>query len=211
MNKIISIRELALLGVLIVLAAYYFVVQGPVAKQTEELQSSRTELESQISEATERAMVMNKMQSELDEIYGSSDGILHTLANYSNNKVLLQELNVILNAADKFEASFGDVYFSDNIMRREINISFETLSREAAQFIADSIEASDNTYLITSFTTEQKGEAQDAAWNSSMTLVNYEFVTDEQAEALGLTEGSQNEADNRSATEQLIDNLTNGY
>ena len=210
MNKIISIRELALLGVLIVLAAYYFVVQGPVAKQTEELQSSRTVLESQISDATEKAIVMNKMQSELDEIQSAADGgVTHLLSNYSNNKVVLQELNVILNAADEFDASFGDVSFADNIMRREISISYKTQSKEAAESIVSSIESSINTYLITGFTTS--GDNNNGSWSSSLTLVNYEFVTDEQAEQLGLTEGTQNEADNKTATEQLVDDLTNGY
>ena len=210
MNKIISIRELALLGVLIVLAAYYFVVQGPVAKQTEELQSSRTVLESQISDATEKAIVMNKMQSELDEIQSAADGgVTHLLSNYSNNKVVLQELNVILNAADEFDASFGDVSFADNIMRREISISYKTQSKEAAESIVSSIESSINTYLITGFTTS--GDNNNGSWSSSLTLVNYEFVTDEQAKQLGLTEGTQNEADNKTATEQLVDDLTNGY
>ena len=210
MNKIISIRELALLGVLIVLAAYYFVVQGPVAKQTEELQSSRTELESQISDATQKALVMNKMQTELDEIQSEADGgVTHLLSNYSNNKVVLQELNVILNAADEFDASFGDVSFADNIMRREISISYKTKSKEAAESIVSSIESSVNTYLITGFTTS--GDNNNNSWSSSLTLVNYEFVTDEQAKQLGLTEGTQNEADNKTATEQLVDDLTNGY
>ena len=210
MNKIISIRELALLGVLIVLAAYYFVVQGPVAKQTEELQSSRTVLESQISDATEKAIVMNKMQSELDEIQSAADGgVTHLLSNYSNNKVVMQELNVILNAADEFDASFGDVSFADNIMRREISISYKTQSKEAAESIVSSIESSINTYLITGFTTS--GDNNNNSWSSSLTLVNYEFVTDEQTEQLGLTEGTENEADNKTATEQLVDDLTNGY
>lgn len=189
------------------LAAYYFVVQGPVAKQTEELKSSRVVLEDQINAATQQAIVMNKMQAELDSIHADTSGVTHLLSNYSNNKVLLQELNVILNAADEFDASFGDVSFSDNIMRREIGISFTTQSKEAAESIVSAIESSVNTYLITGFTTAQSNN--NGAWSSSLTLVNYEFVTDEQAAKLGLTDGSKDETEDMSPTEKILYDLTN--
>ena len=207
MKRIISIRELALLGVLIILAAYYFVVQGPVAKETDNLTQQRSELENQIIEASIKVTAMNKMQEELDNIYEASGGTPHTLSDYSNNKVLLQELNIILNMADKFDVSFGDMSLEDNVMRREIAISYDTQTKDAAEFIVDSIESSRNTYLITSFDT---GVNSNGIWNSSVTLVNYEFVTDKQAEELGLKEKVQTEQDNKSATEQLVDTLTNG-
>ena len=68
MNRIISIRELALLGILILLAAYYFVVQGPVASETLNLANQRADLQSEIDIASAKAMQVNKMQSEMDII-----------------------------------------------------------------------------------------------------------------------------------------------
>lgn len=208
MKKTISIRELALLGVLIILAAYYFVVQGPVAKETDELTQNRITLQSQIDEANIKLAAMQKMQNELENIYAEAGGSPQILADYSNNKVLLNELNTILNMADKFDVSFGDVSFNDNIMRREISINFETQSKDAAEFIAEAIESSPNAYLITGFNSTG---SSNGTWSSNMTLVNYEFVTDEQAEALGLVDGSQPEQETGSATEALLDTLTNGY
>ena len=208
MKRIISIRELALLGVLIILAAYYFVVQGPVAKETEELTQNRSMLTSEITEAEAKAAAMDRMQTELDAIYDGAGGAPQMLADYSNNRVLLQELNVILNMADKFDVSFGDVSFADNIMRREIAISFETQSLDAAEFIVDSIESSSNTYLVTGFTSGTNNGS--GVWSSTLSLVNYEFVTDEQAEALGLVDGSTPEQETGSATEALLDTLTDG-
>lgn len=207
MKRIISIRELALLGVLIVLAAYYFVVQGPVAKETEELASQKVTLENQIADANIKAASMNKMQSELDAIYAESDGSPQVLSDYSNNRVLLQELNIILNMADEFDVSFGDVSFTDNVMRREITISLTTQTKEAAEFIVNSIESSSNTYLVTGFNTSDNNKS---TWSSSISLVNYEFVTDEQAAELGLKDGTQTEETDKSATEQLLDDLNNG-
>lgn len=207
MKRIISIRELALLGVLIVLAAYYFVVQGPVAKETEELASQKVTLENQITDATITVASMNKMQEELDAIYAESGGSPQVLSDYSNNRVLLQELNIILNMADEFDVSFGDVSFTDNVMRREITISLTTQTKEAAEFIVNSIESSSNTYLVTGFNTSDNNKS---TWSSSISLVNYEFVTDEQAAELGLKDGTQTEETDKSATEQLLDDLNNG-
>lgn len=207
MKRIISIRELALLGVLIVLAAYYFVVQGPVARETEELASQKVTLENQIADANVKAASMNKMQSELDAIYAESDGSPQVLSDYSNNRVLLQELNIILNMADEFDVSFGDVSFTDDVMRREITISLTTQTKEAAEFIVNSIESSSNTYLVTGFNTSDNNKS---TWTSSISLVNYEFVTDEQAAELGLKDGTQTEDTDKTATEQLLDDLNNG-
>lgn len=207
MKRIISIRELALLGVLIVLAAYYFVVQGPVARETEELASQKVTLENQITDATITVASMNKMQEELDAIYAESGGSPQVLSDYSNNRVLLQELNIILNMADEFDVSFGDVSFTDNVMRREITISLTTQTKEAAEFIVNSIESSSNTYLVTGFNTSDNNKS---TWSSSISLVNYEFVTDEQAAELGLKDGTQTEVTDKTATEQLLDDLNNG-
>lgn len=207
MKRIISIRELALLGVLIVLAAYYFVVQGPVARETEELASQKVTLENQITDATITVASMNKMQEELDAIYAESGGSPQVLSDYSNNRVLLQELNIILNMADEFDVSFGDVSFTDNVMRREITISLTTQTKEAAEFIVNSIESSSNTYLVTGFNTSDNNKS---TWTSSISLVNYEFVTDEQAAELGLKDGTQTEVTDKTATEQLLDDLNNG-
>ncbi len=196
MRRVVSVRELVLLGVLIVLAAYYFVVQGPVAAQTAELQMRRAELESSISAANERITDMNKMRAELDDIYMSQD-MSSALSDYSNNSLLLQELNLILNIADKFDVSFGDVHFSDNIMRREIMINFETRTHEAARIIVSMMETSGNTYLVTGF--ETSSNLGQETWISSVSLVNYEFVTDEQAAELGLIDQSKLSGDTAAA------------
>ena len=96
MKKVFSIKELALIGILIVVAAYYFVVQGPVASQTAELTRSGAELQSQIDISQVKAAEISRMQSELDKIYERAGGEPQSLASYSNNKVLLQELNVYM-------------------------------------------------------------------------------------------------------------------
>ena len=178
-----------------------------MAKETEELASQKVTLENQITDATITVASMNKMQEELDAIYAESGGSPQVLSDYSNNRVLLQELNIILNMADEFDVSFGDVSFTDNVMRREITISLTTQTKEAAEFIVNSIESSSNTYLVTGFNTSDNNKS---TWSSSISLVNYEFVTDEQAAELGLKDGTQTEETDKSATEQLLDDLNNG-
>lgn len=192
MNRIISIRELALLGLLIILAAYYFVVQGPVASETLNLANQRADLQSEIDIASAKAMQVNKMQSELDIIYEKAGGDPQSLATYSNNKVLLQELNVYMDMADEFDISFGDETITDSVMRREITINYKTQSKEAAEYIAQLIEDSRNTYLITGFNTSC--DEQNTQWSSTLSLVNYEYVTRKQEAELnaGKNPGSSN-------------------
>ena len=181
MKKVFSIKELALIGILIVVAAYYFVVQGPVASQTAELTRSGAELQSQIDISQVKAAEISRMQSELDKIYERAGGEPQSLASYSNNKVLLQELNVYMDMAEEFDISFGSETITDNVMRREINISYKTLSKEAAEYIAELIEDSRNTYLITGFAANADSSSH---WSATLSLVNYEYVSPEQTAEL---------------------------
>ena len=211
MNRIISIRELALLGVLIILAAYYFVVQGPVASETAQLSNQRADLQNEIDIASAKAMKVKNMQSELDKIYENADGEPQSLATYSNNKVLLQELNIYMDMADEFDISFGDETITDSVMRREITINYKTLSREAAEYIAQLIEDSKNTYLITGFSTSC--DSNETVWSSTLSLVNYEYVTAEQEAMLNAkkkADGAEGGTEETEDQTSILESLANG-
>lgn len=211
MKKVFSIKELALIGILIIVAAYYFVVQGPVASQTEELAQSRADLQSQIDASSVKATEINRMQSELDKIYEKAGGEPQSLAPYSNNKVLLQELNVYMDMAEEFDISFGEESITDNVMRREINISYKTLSKQAAEYIAELIEDSKNAYLITGFTTNSNNDDY-SSWNSTLSLVNYEYVSPQQAAELAEkknTDSKGSSSSDTADTSAILESLAN--
>ena len=90
--------------------------------------------------------------------------------------------NVYMDMADEFDISFGDETITDSVMRREITINYKTQSKEAAEYIAQLIEDSRNTYLITGYNTSC--DEQNTQWSSTLSLVNYEYVTKKQEAAL---------------------------
>ena len=59
------------------------------------------------------------------------------------------------------------------------------------------METSGNTYLVTGF--ETSSNLGQETWISSVSLVNYEFVTDEQAAELGLIDQSKLSGDTAAA------------
>ncbi|MDO4960576.1 MAG: hypothetical protein Q4E57_01785 [Eubacteriales bacterium] len=205
MKKSLGIKELILVAILVVIAAYYFVVQGPISKQSEQYALEKQDLQSRIMISESKDSVVKKMRAELDRIYENAGGNPQALAAYSNNKVLLQELNVILNMADSFQITFGEESYADNIMRREIQISYETQSIDAAELIVNYIENSSNTYLITGFSTSCDQNA--TKWKSTLDLVNYEYVSPKVEEQLGLKDKQLKGDDGKSNAEAVLESL----
>ncbi len=151
-KEIISAKELALLGILIVLVAYYFVVQGPIASQTKEIERSLSKVNSKIAEAQIKADNMTVMQKAIDEVFDEYGGNPPLLPRYNNMNGIIAELNGILADTVDYDVAFGEEATDEtipNIVRRPISISFTAKSYKSAVSTVREINDSSNRYLIT--------------------------------------------------------------
>ena len=157
MNKILqrrfSARELILLGLLIVLAAYYFLVQGPVKTRTEELEAEKATLETEIQISEAKVEQKRQMQQELEEIFAAAapDEPL-ALPDYNHVNNVILELNAILADTNSYNVTFGNEQFDSYIVRRPVTIQFEVNDYETARGIIEQINTSNNQYLIKDLT-----------------------------------------------------------
>lgn len=70
MKRMLYLRELILLGILIILVAYYFIVQGTVASHTEKLEAELSEINS----SDNRYLICNMSVNENVYTYGWMSG-----------------------------------------------------------------------------------------------------------------------------------------
>ena len=148
LNKNLSIRELILIGILIIAAAYYFVVQGPIARETEELEAEKSTLQTTIAYQTSRLAQQQAMQAEVDEVIDRSSGNPDVLPDYNNLNNIILELNTLLANSSSFNVSFGTDTNTDGIVRRAISVKYETTDYDEAVSILDEIESSPNRYKV---------------------------------------------------------------
>ncbi|HHT25551.1 MAG TPA: hypothetical protein GXZ76_08595 [Clostridiaceae bacterium] len=150
-KEILSLKELTLLGILIILATYYFVVHGPIKKQTEEYDNRLAEINSEIQISQIKAAEMIKMQRSIDAIFDEYDGNPPMTPEYNNTNVIIGELNGILGSTYDYHLSFGAEVVDENnvnIIRRPIDISFSTQTYDDAVAKIKTINESENKYLI---------------------------------------------------------------
>lgn len=148
MNKTISLREMILLVILVVLVAYYFVVQGPIKRETESLERAQAEADIQLEEMQDKVFKKKYMEKELEEILKDSQYI-KMLADYDNINYIMAELNGIFAKTNKYNINFGDLVMENKIARRNIEVSCTTDNYEKAKDIISEVQNSDNRYLIT--------------------------------------------------------------
>ena len=188
-KKVISARELALIGLLIVLAAYYFVVQGPVKKQTDEYEMQLAQLQSQVEVAQMRVAEKQRMQDEIDAIMEKYNGNPPLTPEYNNINYIIGELNAIFASTPDYSISFGQEAADEsnpNIVRRPISVSFTTDSYKEAISRIKKINASENQYLIQncsivrqySYTNWWGGRVQNSGYSVGLSLLSFEYNVD---------------------------------
>ncbi|NLJ69875.1 MAG: hypothetical protein GX328_00225 [Clostridiaceae bacterium] len=150
-KQILSLKELILLGILIILATYYFVVHGPIKKQTDEYENRLVEIDSELQISQIKAAEMVNMQKSIDAIFDKYDGNPPMTPEYNNTNFIIGELNGILGDTYNYNLSFGAEVVDENnvnIIRRPIDISFSTSNYDDAVAKIKTINESENKYLI---------------------------------------------------------------
>ena len=150
-RDILSLKELILLGVLIIIVAYCFVVQGPIQKQTTEYETRLVKINSELQAVQQKAADKNRMKKSIDAIFAKYDGNPPMTPEYNNINYIIGELNGILGNTYNYHLSFGAEVVDENyknIIRRPIVISFSTQKYEDAVAKIKTINESNNKYLI---------------------------------------------------------------
>lgn len=179
MNKPISLREMILLGILIILAAYYFVVQGPIAKETEELEAERTRVEMNIEDAQSQLMLKKAMEAEIDKTFEKENGEPRSLPDYNNINTVINELHAILDSSTSYNIVFGNDEESSYIVRRDIKITYTVRSYKEAISKLDAIRNSSNRYLLEDVAiNEASGRVigtDDVSYSVSLNMVSFDY------------------------------------
>ncbi len=196
-REILSLKELILLGILIILVAYYFVFHGPIEKQTAEYESRLVEINSELQIAQQKAAEKIKMQKSIDAVFVKYDGNPPMTPEYNNTNFIIGELNGILGNTYDYNLSFGAETVDENninIIRRPINISFSTQKYADAVAKIKTINESENNYLIQNVSVSnlsanssgiinQFGDSVNSTQNSGryyivMTMTSFEYKAD---------------------------------
>ena len=185
MKKVtITARELVLIGILVVIVAYYFVVQGPVSRQMEELESRKADLETQYELLQVEARQLSTMRKAVDEAFEAAGGTPQAIAEYNNVNTVMKELNSIFAGVDDYTINFGSEVKGADVVKRPIEIRFSTSSYDDARAKLDAIEQSSLRYFICDLSVSNgSSRTRSSVWSVAVTLEVFEALPDEVADA----------------------------
>ena len=172
MKREISHREMILLGILIILAFYYFVVQGPISQQKKELEAEIETAQSQITALTPVVSQKKAWEKEIEAVYEKYDGDPQSIPDYNNINPVIIEMHAIFDDADSFQLNFSDPQIENHIVTRIISISFTSSSYEDAKNRIQLVHDSKNKYQITDMT---MSEGSNGSYSVSLVVHAYEY------------------------------------
>jgi len=189
MNKKVSKREFILLAILILICVYYFLVHLPVTNEMNQLAAEQTDVETQIDEATNRLLVKNSMQKEIDAVYAESNGNPDILPEYNNANQVMVELNSILADCESYNITFDDEQYEDHVVRRTIKLEFFTTDYADAKMIVQAIHRSSLQYLIQDLSINDKTlEDADGQVNTNIVMTCFEYSSEDLTKATETTD-----------------------
>lgn len=122
---------------------------------------------------------LKKMQAELNSSKASGH-IVSEMPDYDNSQKLMVELNSILISADNYNVSFMPLTQQDNIVRREMELSFTCSGYKTAENIVESIGSSRYRNIIKSLSMT----SEDNNLNSGQVTVNMDVTYFELGKAI---------------------------
>ena len=139
MKKGFTVREkvlLAILGVLVIGALYYYVFYIPTIEDTEKYKKDNVAIEDQILAVQIQTGKFIQMEKELESIK-NGETTVSPLPMYDNSRMIMNELNDILGLTMEYEVEFGKIEEDQdsNIVRRNVRIFFKTDSYNVVKSI----------------------------------------------------------------------------
>lgn len=177
MKRQLSAREVILLGLFLALAlvgGYVLLFYNPMTEELERLESEKISCEEQFRLATARLEEKKRMEQELAEIFAANPNP-SSLAPYDNQKLVMEELNFILQSVWPYSLSFStvDQGKGDGIVRRRIALNFTSGSYEKAKEVLGKLHDSDYRCMLDDLNVSL-GEGGALA-SVSATLVFFEY------------------------------------
>lgn len=181
MKRKLTAREWILLGVLAVISVvsgyvmlFYLPVTAARDSALAEAENCKLELEAVQLRLTEK----QRMERELEEIFTREKAPV-SLAAYDNLKPVMVELNTVLNGTEDYSLSFGTVDTSQNIVRREISISFTCGSYHAAKEVLQRLHDSMYRCMLNDITVSlEQTDGGLATVNGSIVFFEYQTADD---------------------------------
>lgn len=175
MGKKLSVREIALLGVLglvIVFCAYYYLFLVPTNEKIQQYKDDALAVEDQIFAIEAKVAHKIKMQKEIDEVKAS--GVKgNGLSQYDNRDSVMRELSHALERTEEYNVSFAETYEVDGIVRRNITLNYKCVNYEAAKNILTYLHDTDYTCLFRDMYVTNN---DDGSCNITVYLTYFEYV-----------------------------------
>lgn len=148
LNRKFTEREnllLLLFTAMLLAVGYYYFVAKPVRSSIEACRMEQAALDDELSLQIMKAAKKKKM---LDDMEGNPPKTQGEIVPYNNLKQEMNELYDILTDASSYSLSFSEAVATGNIVRRNINISFQTETYEKASSILEQMKNSRFRSLI---------------------------------------------------------------
>ncbi|MBQ9460172.1 MAG: hypothetical protein IJU66_09605 [Oscillospiraceae bacterium] len=139
MNKLrrsLSIAErvlLAILGLLVIGVAYYYLVYLAVAEDMAAARARKEDLGVQLLTVQSHATQLRKMKKELDALDDNKDH--PRMESYNNSREEIKLLNNILRPSKEYTINFSSVSRAGDQIRRSFSLNFTTDSYDVAERI----------------------------------------------------------------------------
>lgn len=183
MKRRLTVRELALLGVLaaiLLVSGYVMLFYLPVTSELDRLESETELCRTQLAAAQQRAEEKQRMQRELEELFAQPEPPLGMPA-YDNVQQVMFELNAILASAEEYALSFGTVDAGESIVHRRISLSFTSGSYDQAKAVLQQLHDSVYRCMLDDLRLSLDSEQQEGVTVSG-SIVFFEYVPQGEAQ-----------------------------
>ena len=187
LNRTFSKREkilLLILTLLVIAIGYYLIVWQPVEARVRAAAAMEADADGAYAIEEVKLVQMQQMQTELAELDAFEEKQnAAAIPPYDNAKRVMQLLNGILTAAERYEISFANVETQGNLALRTLQMRFACADYENAKTILRALYAGPYRCKIGTMTFRCEGEdIQTGAVSVETEITFYEFLTDAQTE-----------------------------
>lgn len=147
MKKNVPLYDVIIVGVFLALLVYYLLVQGPIKTQTQQLTVQKQELENEVVMLEPYMKQMQTWRDELEEL--KKQGNPTSIPDYDNIDHIINEMHTLLDDSGGFSVNYGEITCENNIVTRNIDISFTTNNYSDMKAKIEDIRNSEYKYQIT--------------------------------------------------------------
>ena len=144
MKNAMTLREkvmLGILGVLVLVLGYYYLVYIPMKEETEQYKQEYITVDDTLLVVEAKVMKMMKMQEEIDAIKAGNAEGNKELPKYDNRQNLMSQLSAILAKTDKYNITFGSVTGDGTTNERQVTLNYACSDYASAKAILQEIYA----------------------------------------------------------------------